>query len=462
MEQQPNLVFIMTDHQRADSLGMIQDQKEVTPTLNNLAKDSAVFTKAYNTCPLCVPARTALATGKYPTNNGVVFNDLQGIRAKDHKTIHQYLKEAGYTVGHVGINHIQVTPALDKRINFDFWIDDESYDEYAKMKNIAIERTPKFATTVIEFQDGHYVEKPYSNATTAIWEHPLEQFKDQYFARKALEFINLQQEDQPFALFLYFWAPHPPLKVPEPYASMFDPNKLTLPENVGIPSPKEPSNRRKGIAAQLAEGLTMEDWKQVWAAHLGLVNMADSLIGNVLDSLKDKGLFDNTIIVFTSDHGDHLGQHKMYQKMEMYDQAIQVPFLCKVPKGQPIKWDVPVSHLDILPTILEMVNIDIPKDLDGTSLASSILDQKPPKSKPVFSQYSGNPTVGDLRRAVIQEQYKYIYDPRDNPELYDLANDPLEMNNLAGSKGYSQIQKDLHQKATNWAKERKDWVEFHE
>ncbi|NMA83420.1 MAG: sulfatase-like hydrolase/transferase [Epulopiscium sp.] len=460
MAQSPNLIFIMTDHQRADSIGMVQDGKEVTPVLNQLAKESVVFTKAYNTCPLCVPARTALATGKYPTNNGVVFNDIKGKRAQNHNTIHQYVKEAGYTVGHVGIDHIQVNPPLKSRVQFDFWIDDDDYDEYAKTKNIENERTSAYATEVIEFQDGAYVKKAYSNTHTSVWPYPLEQFKDQYFARKASEFIEQQQDDQPFALFLYFWAPHPPLKVPEPYASMFDPKMLILPENVGVPGPKEPANRRRGIAAQLAEDLTMEDWREVWAAHLGLVNMVDSAIGDVLESIKKLGKYEDTVIVFTSDHGDHLGQHKMYQKMEMYDQAIQVPFIYKAPKGKVQQWDVPVSHLDIVPTILEMLNIELPKDLDGISLASSIIGEEAPIGKPVFCQYSGNPTVGDLRRAVIEGQYKYIYDPRDQAELYDLINDPLEMNNLAGDKKYETIEKDLHEKGMNWAKIHGDWVEF--
>lgn len=460
MKQRSNLVFIMTDHQRADSIGMIQDGKEVTPVLNLLEKESAVFTNAYNTCPLCVPARTALATGKYPTNNGIVFNDIQGLRARDHKTIHQYLKEDGYKVAHVGIDHIQVTPALKDRIAFDLWIDDLDYAQYAKDQKIEDKRTPEFATTVTELQGEGYVQKPYSNSTSSVWPYPLEHFKDQYFARKALEFIDSQQADEPFALFIYFWAPHPPLKAPEPYASMFNPGGLSLPSNVGVPSPKEPSNRRQGIAAQLAEGLTLDHWKRVWAAHLGLVNMADTLIGNVLDSLKRKGVYDDTTIVFTSDHGDHLGQHKMYQKMEMYDQAIRVPFLYKAPGTKPSNWHVPVSHLDILPTILEMTGIAMPQDLDGTSLAPSIIGHKAPQDKPVFSQYSGNPTVGDLRRAVIQGQYKYIYDPRTTAELYDLANDPLEMDNLAGQVAYEKVEKDLHDKGVKWAKEHGDWVAF--
>ncbi len=455
-----NLVFIMTDHQRVDSIGMVQDNKEVTPVLNNLADQSTQFNMAYNTCPLCVPARTALATSKYPTRNGVVHNDLSGKLARDHKTIHEYLKDGGYNVAHVGINHIQVAPSLKDRMVFDHWVDDDSYNQYAKEKNIKIVRNEKDVTVVKEFQDGEYRDKAYSNARVSLWEHSLEDYKDMYFAREAMKFIKKQKDDKPFALFLYFWAPHPPLKVPAEYATMFDPNNLTLPSNVGIASPKEPKNRRKGIAAQLAQELSGADWNKVWSAHLGLVRMADDAIGDVLSTLKDTNNYHDTIVVFTTDHGDHLGQHNMYQKMEMYDQAIKVPFLYKAPNTTPKQWDVPVSHLDIMPTLLDMLKISYPSNLDGISLAPSIQGEVAPPDKPVFCQYSGNPTVGDIRRAVVQGQYKYIYDPRDTAELYHLIEDPLEMNNLSGVAEHAQIEKDLHDKCMTWAREHGDWIKW--
>ena len=460
MNKRENLIFIMTDHQRADSIGMIQDGKEVTPVLNNLAEEATRFNMAYNTCPLCVPARTALATSKYPTRNGVVHNDLSGKLANDHKTIHQYLKEAGYNVAHIGINHIQVAPPLKDRMAFDHWIDDDSYNAYAKSKNIEVARDEKNVTIVKEFQDGEYRDKAYSNTRVSQWEHALEDYKDKYFAREAIDFISNQKDDKPFALFLYFWAPHPPLIVPAEYSSLFNPDGLTLPSNVGVPSPGEPKNRRKGIAAQLAAELSGADWNKVWAAHLGLVRMADDAIGDVLDALKETNKYDDTLLVFTTDHGDHLGQHNMYQKMEMYDQAIRVPFLYKAPNTEPKEWDVPVSHLDIMPTILDMLKIDYPTDLDGISLAPSIKGQVAPPDKPVFCQYSGNPTVGDIRRAVVQGKYKYIYDPSDTAELYHLEKDPLEMDNLAGTKEHEGVQADLHEKCMNWAKDHKDWIEI--
>ncbi|HOJ10310.1 MAG TPA: sulfatase-like hydrolase/transferase [Clostridiales bacterium] len=462
----PDILFIMTDHQRRDSIGMVQDNGEVSPNLNRLAEQSAVFTRAYNTCPLCVPARTALATGKYPTKNGVVFNDVKGLRAGNHKTIHQYLEEAGYTVGHVGVNHIQVKPSLKDRMHFDMWIDDNDYAEYVKELDINIRRTEYFEKQVMEFQDDKYVEKKYSNAMTSIWPHPEKYFKDNYFSGKAIEFIQKEHEN-PFALFVYFWAPHPPLTVPEPYASMFNPDNLQLPGNIGIAAKGEPANRRRGIAAQLAEGLTLEQWRKVWAAHLGLLNLVDAAIGRIFQELEKNGKMDSTLIVFTSDHGDHLGQHNMYQKMEMYEQAINVPFIVKSPNFLTERTginrhiiDTPVSHLDILPTILDMTGLSIPCDLDGISLADPITRGVAPEERNLFCQYSGNPTVGDIRRAVISRRYKYVYDLRDSAELYDLEKDPLEMDNLAGKASYAEIISKMHYLCMDWGRSHNDWISF--
>ena len=135
-----NLVFIMTDQQRADTLGMKSGNTEVTPALNQLAGESTVFERAYNTCPLCVPARTALATGMNPIKNGMMLNDLPGKYARDHETIHQMLYKAGYEVAHIGVNHISIKPGLKDSIPFAAWEDDDTYAAYAKEQNLVIKR----------------------------------------------------------------------------------------------------------------------------------------------------------------------------------------------------------------------------------------------------------------------------------------------------------------------------------
>lgn len=462
MENRPNIVFITTDHQRADSLGMVQCGLEVTPHINQLAKGSTVFTRAYNTCPLCVPARTALATGKYPTHNGVVLNKTHECKPGDHQPIHQMLFENGYSVAHSGVQHIKIDPPLEERHPFDMFVYDRTHSEYLKQNNIRIPKDSRNLTAVNEKIDGQYESQNYSNQRTSLFEYPLPYFKDVYFADQAVKYIQERQTaDSPFALFVNIWAPHPPLTVPEPYASMFDIEEVELPSNVAVTAEGEPANRRKGAAAQLAEGLTAKDWKKAWSAHLGLTHLADECVGKVIQSLKDSGQYENTIILFMSDHGDHLGQHRMYQKMEMYEPSIKVPMIVKIPSGQPEQSvDFPLSHLDIVPTLLDLLDIERPDGLDGESLKPSIMGKQLILDRAVFSQYSGNRGIGDIRRAMMTRKYKYIFDPCDEPELYDLENDPLEMTNLARQSGFQSIISVYHDKLTKWSRDHGDWVDF--
>ena len=458
----PNLLFLMTDHERADSLGMVASGVEVTPTLNRLAGESTVFTRAYNTCPLCAPARTALATGKYPTTTGVLHNDWRGVTARDHKPIHQCLSEAGYDVAHIGVDHIKVKPPIRERVPFVKWIDNADFFEHlsgcglAEAHDRCMRALRKEITMV---RDGVPSREAYSGGQTAVWPGPAEHFKDNLYADEAIAFLR-EAHEQPFALFVYLWAPHPPLAVPEPYASMFDPEAIALPENVGRPAEDEPTNRRHGMAARLAEGVTMNKWRKVWAAHLGLVRLADDVIGRILRALDESGHADDTLTVFTVDHGEHLGQHAMYQKMEMYEPAIHVPLVIHAPGGTVGSFDVPVSHLDVMPTVLELLGLDVPDDLEGASLAGSVLSGSPPDEKNIFSMYAGNKTPCHHRRAVITRRWKYVYDPEDAPELYDLETDPLEMHNLAADPGHAETVRELHAACRAWHEKVGDRIRF--
>ncbi|MCC2687038.1 MAG: betC [Paenibacillaceae bacterium] len=469
--RKPNVVFITTDHQRADSLGMVQCGREVTPHLNRLAQRSHVFTRAYDTCPLCVPARTAMATGIYPTRNGVLLN--RGQTASDFKTMHQYLAQAGYRMAHLGKNHIRTEPDLKRSIDFDLWSGEEEYSRFYRSIRKSQPRkadqpneTNLYKRAVSEYQNGAYVDTQYSSAHTGLWDdEPAEHHYDLYNCRLAAEFVRAnspERTETPFALFLNIWAPHPPLQVPAAFASLFPPQEIELPPNVGAIAQGEPPGRRRGVPAQLAEGLSMEQWRDTWSAHLGLLHMADSGIGLVLQALEETGATDHTILIFTSDHGDHLGQHIMYQKMEMYEQAIHVPLIIHLPmKNDPVTIDDPVSHLDLLPTMLELVDVPVPADLDGVSLRPVLAD--PAVSDPnriVHSQYSGNPAIGDIRRAVVAKRYKYIFAPDGQCELYDLAEDPLEMNNVVDDPGRATVRDQLHEQAKAWAQGHGDWIEF--
>ncbi len=460
-ERKPNLLFIMTDHQRADSLGMVQAGVEVAPSVSRLAAEGCTFARAYNTAPLCAPARTSLFTGKCPHRTGLTYNDFSGAAAQDHAPLQQYLAEAGWDVAHVGTDHVKVRPTYRERIDFAFWSSNGQHRAYLADRELADtpDQAGGFARQVVEDHDRVPVRRGFSSTRTAVWPHAEEHFLDSYWCRRACEFLA-QPHERPFALFLFLWAPHPPLRVPEPYASMFDPAQLDLPSNVGRVAKGEPASRRTGVAGQLAEGISMAQWRSVWAAHLGLVRLADDGIGTVLDALRESGHDDDTIVTFSVDHGDFLGQHRMYQKFEMYEPAVRVPLIIRAPGATAARIDAPVSHLDVMPTLHELMGLPVPADMDGVSLAATVTGGEAAPDRAVFIEFCGCGARNVDRRAVITRRYKYVYDPGDVPELYDLECDPLEMTNLAGDPAHADVVAELHAQGKAWAESHGDWVAF--
>lgn len=449
-----NLIFIMTDQQRADTIGMTCGQTQVTPNLSRLSDNSTVFERAYNACPLCVPARTALATGQNPIKNGMMLNDLPGKHARSNRTIHQMLYDSGYEVAHIGVNHISIKPGLKSSLPFAAWEDDDTYAAYADDNGLKIKRKEEDSVVIDELSDGIYEKHRYSNAHTSIWPYALEDFKDVWFTGKALKYLN-QKHEKPFALFLYLWAPHPPLIVPKEYWDLFDEASISLPPGTGIPSDGEPALRRRGAAAQLGEYPPEHGWKEGWHAHLALSRLCDDQIGRIEAALKENGLAEHTVMVFTTDHGEHMGQHRMYQKMELYEPAVRVPAIFYVPGSSPKRFSTPVSHLDFVPTLSELLGFDVPPQLEGRSLASSILKGIKPEERPVYSVYCGNHQYGDMRRMIVRGKYKYIYDNREE-ELYDLENDPHERKNLCEDPRFKEIAASLYCQLRDWAQKQED------
>ncbi len=178
--------------------------------------------------------------------------------------------------------------------------------------------------------------------------------------------------------------------------------------------------------------------------------------GGVLETLSALGERENTIVAFTSDHGEHLGQHNLYQKMEMHEQALRVPLVMAGPGIRPLRCGTPVSHLDLMPTVLELLGLEHPSALDGISLAPALAGDAAVPDRPIFAQYSGNPSLGDIRRCVIRGNQKYIFDPRDKAELFDLAEDPEEMRNLADLPEHQALLGELHELCARWGREHGD------
>ena len=454
MDKKRNLLLVMTDHQRYDTIFMRQCGREVTPNLNRLAEQGTLYERAYTACPLCVPARTALATGIYPTQTGVVYNDWEDRTAVSAETMHDLLKQAAYRVGHVGVDHIRVNPPMRER-GYDYFSSQAKYEDYAKKQGYIL-KEPEDIRYVMEACDGKLCSEGYSGTRTSIWNHPLEEFKDYFFLKQAEEFLASQEDDRPFALFVYLWAPHPPLRVPEPFASMYPPSRISLPDNIGIPAENEPASRRRGAAAQLAEGVSDEEWRQVWASYLGLVSLADDIVGKLLSSLEISGKSEDTVVVFTADHGDNLGQHSMYQKMEMYESCIRIPLIIREPGQEHERVGKLVSHLDLMPTVCSLAGIDGSR-YEGISLLGRGGRERIPSDRAIFSQYSGTYGYGFIRRAMVTERDKYVFDEDGGIECYNLEKDGEEMYNLGNDPAYAERIRDMHEICKRFHKQHGDY-----
>lgn len=465
-----NLLFITADHHRFDTLGMVQCKREVTPNLNKLKEESINFKRSYTTCPLCVPARTSLATGMFPTNHGVVVNTFP-LLPKDSKkskgnkvnegatlpALHDILFKNNYNISHFGMQHISLSPLLEERVQFKKYLNDDHYIQ--SIENEKFQLFSKKQKTVVHENNGkNFVQESYSNTEVIEFDSDINNFRDNFQVNALIDFLEKDKFEYPSAVFLNIWAPHPPLTVPKEYLEKFPLNEITLPQNINEISHLEPENRRMGIAAQLAKDKDLNHWKKVWQAHLALTNLADELIGRVLNKLKSIGKYDETLIVFTSDHGDHLGQHSMYQKMEMYEQAVRVPLLIKtndkLNRNKNINF--PVSHIDIVPTVLPLLNITTNLTFDGENLLEildTVLDRE------VFSQYSGNQNgIGDIRRMIVNSRFKYTIDQTYSDELYDLENDPLEMYNIASKN--KDVCFHLKKSLENWFTSKNDFFKY--
>lgn len=428
MQKKKNLVFFMTDQQRFDTLNMNVGGVDVAPTWSKMAKDSAFFERAYDTCPLCVPSRTSLSTGINPIKNGMMLNDLKGVYAKDNKPIHEMLFESGYEVAHVGVNHISLMPKLEDRIPYTTFLTDADYNAYATAKGIDVSRQEYQCDIVKENCEGLYIDRPYSNTKVAIWHHEIKDFKDVWFADNAIDFIN-GKHDKPFALFVCFWAPHPPLTVPQEYLDLFPPENFTLPETTGRPNKDELRSYSTGSPRQLANNPPTKGWKEGWSAHAALTRLCDDQLKRIINALKDNGVYDDTFLVCTTDHGEQMGEHNMYQKMEMYESAVRVPAIFKVPGCSPHTFKTDITHLDFVPTILDYLLEQDVSGFEGISLMNSIRTGEEPPKRDIFSVYNGNHKYGDTRRMIVSYPYKLIYDGKDC-ELFNLEKDPKETINL--------------------------------
>ena len=444
--QPTHLVVIMADQLRCDALGAH------TPNINALAAEGMAFNQAYCASPLCVPARGSFFTGLYPNENGSIVNGWVPVDShygdvRDGIPSLYGLLQDGFDSWHTGKQHFMTRTRLQHDPAFErtHWLNMEAgYKEHLQSHGKRSPGGPAFQGLLPELtQNSRTIPRYYSIPTTGCYPEDLAFFYDGYIKDCSLEAIRGRDRDKPFALNAMFVAPHPPLEIPEPWYSQIKAEDVQFPENVGVWADGQSPLQLYNLPGFFGSKYSREDWQEVWRVYLGLVSLLDHCVGEIVQTLKDEGIYDDTLILFTADHGEMLGSHRLWQKMCNYQESIRVPLLFKLPKSlqaadtSGCTSEALVSHIDIVPTLCDLLHLEKPAQLSGRSLVPELTGQPVPEDRDIFVQYDGNGAYGNFSRAILRQRageplWKLNVDAfKDETcaELFNLSDDPQEMHN---------------------------------
>jgi len=434
--KRPNLLFLTTDQQRADTLRAYGNTRNIAPNLDRLAERSAVFEQYYVAQPLCTPSRGCLLTGLYPHTNGATNNNIP--LRDGTPVLEEMVRDGGYTTAYYGKWHLG--NEICKQHGFDDWegIEDD-YNEYLQGSCGGREHSGYYNFLV---QHG-YKPKHGEFSFDFMNEIPKEVSRPAYLAGIAENFLT-RNGHKPWMMHVSFRDPHTPYHSVNDH--LYDPATMPVPKSFyQQPDPTE-LDRYKAIRQVLVHGYggyqgmiaSPEAVQKIEACYWGKVTLVDEMIGRILGRLQGLGLADNTIIVFTSDHGAMMGDHRLMFKSVMYEQSVKVPMLIKVPwlEDKPLRATRAVSEVDVVPTLLELMSQPIPRHLQGVSWAPYMAGKAGLPERDVIIEFNGPPWpfktrfTEPLRTVRTGDGWKMTLAEKGEGLLYNLANDPGEMTNL--------------------------------
>ena len=405
----PNIVIVIADQWRAQAFGYAGDNNVRTPNIDRFEKECVNFTQAVSGTPVCTPMRATLLTGQRPLTHGLFINDVP--LNPEITTIAKVLKGEGYDTGCIGKWHVDghgrsnFIPR-ERRQGFDYW-------------------------KVLECTHAYNNSPYYADGPEKLkWEgyDAIAQTKDaqQYIESRA-------KTGKPFLLWLAWGPPHNPYETaPEKYKAMYDPEKIQLRPNV----PKEVEARtRKELAGYYAHCTALDD-----------------CFADLLATLKSTGLAENTIVLFTSDHGDMIGSHSLIRKQKPYEESARVPMLFRFPGSlgiKPRRVDGTINTEDVMPTLLRLCNVAVPKSVEGLDFSGYLRGGADPSGGATVVQCASpfgeftRPIGGREYRAVRTKRYTYVKDLKGPWLLFDNEKDPYQLDNLVGKPEHAKLQAEL-------------------
>ncbi|HEV2123429.1 MAG TPA: sulfatase-like hydrolase/transferase, partial [Chloroflexota bacterium] len=365
-----NLLFLWTDEQRPDTISAYGNPQIKTPHLDQLAVRSVLFEQAYCAIPVCTPSRGTVLTGVYPHTHGATHNNIP--LPESLPTIAELLQPHGYFCGYAGKWHLG--RELSPQRGFEWWSSMEDgyiadhqkhgfsdYHRWLVAQGYEPPDTARDGSKV--FGRGTAARLPEEAGKPAFLAHEARRFLDEHLERRGRE---------PFALYVNFLEPHMPFF--GPWDDLYPAEAMELPSTwYDEPDPGMPLRhrlRREAYAMKNSHVDTNDEhgWKALKARYWGLASLVDKYVGRILDHLHALGLADDTIVVFSTDHGDMMGEHRLVAKGVQYEGASRVPLLVSVPGVEPQRVRTPVCQVDLLPTLLDALGMAIPEHAQGNSL----------------------------------------------------------------------------------------------
>lgn len=479
--KKPNILLITSDQQHFNTIGAFNSEIS-TPNLDRLVKEGTTFERAYCPNPTCTPTRASIITGQYPSQHGAW--SLGTKLLEDRHTVGEDFLQHGYRTSLIGKAHFQ--PLQEKAgytslesypilQDLDFW---KSFDEkFYGFDHVELARNHTNEAHVGQHYALWMEEKgcknwrdyfvgPTGTMDPTIehrWPIPEEYHYNTWIAERTNSRLEEHVEnDENFFMWASFFDPHPPYLVPEPWDTMYDPDELTIPKGVDGEHEQNPPHFQMtqeenpdfsaynetgtGIHGYHSHLTSEERHRKLTATYYGMISMMDKYIGKILDKLDELGIAEETIVVFTTDHGHFFGQHGLQHKGGFhYEDLIKIPFIVrypgKVPAGKRSK--AMQSLVDLAPTFLNFAQIPVPEQMTGVDQSKVWINEKEHARDHIICEFRHEPTTIH-QKTYVDERYKItVYYHQTYGEIFDLLNDPFELNNLWDHPDYSELKQEL-------------------
>jgi choline-sulfatase len=428
-----NVLFLMSDQHQREASGCYGSKEARTPNIDRLAASAVRFDRAYCQAPVCVPARGSLITGLYPHAHGARI--LADALPDEARTVAHFFRERGYATAAIGKMHFVDE---SRRHGFDHRLYEADFARTLTKEEIGRLRRDQGGAGAVDGRSSQL---------------PARFFQDNYYAEETVKFLR-ENRNRPFCLWSSFFMPHTPLVPMRQFWDLYDSAKPT------------PPPRRADALASCFEGHLIRARERGWydqpeaalrrslAGYYGNVSQMDGCVGRVYDALRELGLEKNTVVVYTSDHGEMAGAHRMWTKHNMFEQSVAVPLLIATPDqaGAGTARRELVEHVDLLPTLAELCGYAAPKGIHGRSLAPLVANRRYAQREFAYSEYYfchnvftrddryvGRPPILMVRT----DRWKLNYLSWGRCELYDMQADPGEFRNLIDEAGNAGLVREL-------------------